>query len=63
MFQPICKPASTKTHIKKQHITGTQKDGKFSFCDSQKKSKSTAAKMIKLGVVPELDKEKKCVWM
>ena len=62
MFQPICKPASTKTHIKKQHITGAPKDGKFPFRDSQKKSKSTATKMIKFGVFPELDKEKKmCV--
>ena len=61
MFQPICKPASTKTHIKKQHITGAQKDGKFPFRDSQKKSKSTATKMIKFGVFPELDKEKKNV--
>ena len=47
---------------KKQHITETQKDGKFPFLDSQKKSKSIASKMINLGVFPELDKEKKmCV--
>lgn len=47
---------------KKQHITEAQKDGKFPFLDSQKKSKSIASKMIKFGVFPELNREKKmCV--